>query len=213
MTSQTQIENKLKYLLEVRKGYLSKGDLVFASSLKTGFEKKGRLSPAQLPWLDKLVEKYNEDRVNQQTACRQAWVDEYRTDVEKKRVFEICVEYYEANKPYFGQVIASYRADEKGYVPTQKIYYKMCENKYARKVIDTYNKPPVFAEGEMVALRSGTGNHLRSPQAAVLIIEALGKIVSCAKGSKQYVCLPVDGSRTFIIEERHLKKIRKGKTK
>jgi len=157
MATPSVIEDKLKYLLDTRKEELSRGDLEFASSLQKGFNKKGRLTPAQLPWLDRLVDKYDEDKMNQQTACRQAWVDEYRTDVEKKRVFEICVEYYEANKPYFGQVIASYRADEKGYAPTQKTYYKMCENKYAKKVIDERNKAPVFAEGEMVALRSTRG--------------------------------------------------------
>ena len=218
MNDTSLIEDKLKYLLETRKEYLSKGDLEFASSLQKGYNKKGRLTPAQLPWLDKLVDKYDEDKMNQRVACRQVWVDEYRTDVEKKRVFEICVEYYENNKPYFGQVIAAYRADEKGYVPTQKTYYKMCENKYAKKVIDERNKTPVFAEGEMVALRGGKvagykHQVSKNIHSTALIIESLDTVVSAAKGSKQYLCLPVGGTKTFITEERYLKKIRKGKTK
>jgi len=220
MATPTVIEDKLKYLLETRKEDLSKGDLEFASSLEKGFKRKGSLTPAQLPWLDKLVDKYDKDKMNQRAACRQAWVDTYRNDVEKKRVFEICIEYYENNKPYFGQVIAAYRADEKGYVPTQKTYYKMCENKYAKKVIDERNKAPVFAEGEMVALRGGKvaswhrGHHVskNAPNTA-LIIESLDTVVSAAKGSKQYLCLPVGGTQTFITEERYLKKIRKGKRK
>jgi len=218
MATPTVIEDKLKYLLETRKEDLSKGDLEFASSLEKGFKRKGSLTPAQLPWLDKLVDKYDKDKMNQRAACRQAWVDTYRNDVEKKRVFEICIEYYENNKPYFGQVIAAYRADEKGYVPTQKTYYKMCENKYAKKVIDERNKAPVFAEGEMVALRGGA---ITSPQfqrsytvpPTALIIESLDTVVSAAKGAKRYLCLPVGKTQTFITEERYLKKIRKGKRK
>lgn len=218
MNDTSLIENKLKYLLETRKEDLSKGDLEFASSLEKRFKRKGSLTPAQLPWLDKLVDKYDEDKMNQRAACRQAWVDTYRNDAEKRRVFEICVEYYENNKPYFGQVIAAYRADEKGYVPTQKTYYKMCENKYAKKVIGELNKAPVFAEGEMVALRSGA---ITSPQLqrsyavppTALIIESLDTVVSAAKGAKQYLCLPVGKTQTFITEERYLKKIRKGKRK
>jgi len=214
------IEDKLKYLLETRKEDLSKGDLEFASSLEKGFKRKGSLTPAQLPWLDKLVDKYDEDKMDQRVACRQAWVDEYRTDAEKRRVFEVCVEYYENNKPYFGQVIAAYRADEKGYVPTKKTYYKMCENKYAKKVIGELNKTPIFAEGEMVAIRGRkvgsdfTGANPKWLKASTaLIIESLGTAVTAAKGSKQYLCLPVGGTKTFITEERYLKKIRKGKRK
>jgi len=41
----------------------------------------------------------------------------------------------------------------------------------------------------------------------------LDTIVSAAKGSKQYLCLPVGGTQTFITEERYLKKLRKGKLK
>lgn len=203
---------------------LSAGDLSFVNSLNAQLNKKGRLSPSQLDWVDRLLKKYSPENIESGKTARAKWTESF--DEEKKKNLRICVEYYEETGTYFSSIVRDYR-NNKDYMPTESTYRKLCLNKYAQKVINEHDKEPSFGEGEMVSVRkaySSTHTGYASKYQAgrgrvasnienVLIIQVLDKIVSSAKGAKQYLCLPVGQTQTRTIEERHLKKIRKGKKK
>ena len=67
--------------------------------------------------------KYDEETIAKQNAWEAAW------DNEKKEKAKVVAEYYIANPPYFSQV-ANKILNDPNFIPPEKQYKKMTENKY-----------------------------------------------------------------------------------
>jgi len=194
----------------------------FAESLTEQATKKGRLSPKQVAMLDKIEEKNSAGA----QAQRQAWLDSW--DEEKQETARICAEYY-LKTGYFTdaahKILAHYPpADGRGclppagakepYIPSEKLYRKMCENKYAQRVLAAHRDAPVFPVGSLVAFRTSAPWKLRQAslvhQALVIRVNAKAP-TSAAKGAKIYEVLPVGAQKPVFAEERWLKRAPKPK--
>ncbi len=83
----------------------------------------------------------------------------------------IAAHYYRANPPYFGD-LATKVIDDKSYIPSEKAYRKMCENKYALKVFKAHHAEPKFQPGSLVVVRSNAKASRTLKNKPCLVIKA-----------------------------------------
>ena len=175
----------------------------FCTSIAEGFKKYKGLTQKQF---DIFVKQ--EHRATPEFAqARDDWRASY--DESKRNIARVCAEYYKANPPYFGDLVAKVLTDPE-FIPTPRQYKAMCENKYAKKVLKSAASAPTFAVGQIVELRAsaaGFKRHFPLGKGAIIEIGA-APIKSAAKGSKVYKILPLGSAETVEIEERHIKKAR-----
>jgi hypothetical protein len=174
----------------------------FGDSLKSWYDKKGRLSQGQWSAFQKMEARYNPQVIAQ----RQAWYDSW--DETKAAHMLIAAHYYRANPPYFGD-LATKVIDDKSYIPSEKAYRKMVENKYVQKVIATVNSAPIFEVGALVQVRrTASKGAYKLRDRVAMVVANDGPVRSSAKGARTYTILPFGESQTIQIEERYLKKKR-----
>ena len=140
-------------------------------------------------------------------AERKAWAGEY-TD-ERRKIAKICAEYYAANPPYFRD-LADKVLNDTEFVPTERQYRALCENKFAKKVLAATTSEPKFEKGAMVKGRSTAIRAIRDKHVVVIDVDA-APVKSAAKGTKVYRVLPVGSPTTILVEERDLKNGRRKK--
>ena len=137
------------------------------------------------------------------------WVDSPGGSAEASDLIHREVVRVKEKKPvvaYFGEVAAKIIEDET-YIPSEKLYRKMVENKYTQKVLATYASEPAYDAGSLVKVRSSQNcPHHRLKGSIALVVSNEGDISSAAKGGRPYTILPFGASKTFRIEERWLKK-------
>jgi hypothetical protein len=187
-------------------GSLSKWEQGFVESLMEQFNKRGRLSPRQVEILARIEEQKLSQAAQE---ANQKWTASY--DDEKRRIAMICAKYYRRTG-YFADT-SNGIIDNPSFVPSEKAWKKMCQNKYALKVIAAHDADPKYAVGSVVDFRS-TANWSAKNRAGgmpCVVISAGGEVVSAAKGSKPYKVLPYGGVVMIECEERHLKKCKKPK--
>jgi hypothetical protein len=147
LITQQQVENIIGHKC------LSSWEQGFIESI-VGQMKKGRtLSENQERIVTRCLEKTSPENV----ASREEWEKEY---VEQHRETALlCARYYKM-AGYFSNLANAVLNDE-NYIPTREHYTKMCENKYAKKVIENVSTPFQFGLGDLARVRKTiTYNHL-----------------------------------------------------
>lgn len=173
----------------------------FANSIKEGLEKYKSATVKQFSTLQKVASRYNPENIAKRESWRSSWNDE------KRENFKVMACYYLANPPYFADLAARALEDE-SYIPTEKAYAAMCENKYAQKVLATHYSDPLFPAGSMAVGRKRTTTvGLRGK--TVVVIEHPWGVHSAAKGARRVLVLPVGETIPVETEERWLKKLPK----
>ena len=162
----------------------------------------GTLSTRQAEIFEKIKREYSEESI----AARADWAADYRRDhIEIAKV----VAHYYSNTPYYTEISRNILNDD-NYVPSVSLFNKMIRNKYAQKVITSWNSAPKYPAGTSVI---GRGNR---PAAHVLknggvVLNTTSPILSAAKGAKRYTVLPYDSATPILIEERDVKLFRNKK--
>ena len=176
---------------------LSDWERGFVESLDEQWKKRNSLSPRQVEILERIeTQKLSAEAQD----TKKAWDDAYGD--EKRRIARICAEYY-LHSGYFTNLADSIINDV-GYVPTEKAWKKMCQNKYALKVVANHDAEPKYPVGTLVQFRaSSRSSGLEMP---CVVISAGGPIKSAAKGSKPYKVLPFGHACPIACEERQIKK-------
>ncbi len=185
---------------------LSDWERGFVESLNEQFNKRGRLSTRQLEILERIeTQKLSETA----QGAKKAWDDNY--DDEKRRIALICAEYY-SHAGYFTNLADSVIHDP-GFIPTEKAWKKMCENKYSKKVIAIHDTESKYSIGSVVAFRSTAdwSHRQKSGGMPCVVISSGGTIKSAAKGAKPYKVLPYGSTQIIECEERHIKKCKNPK--
>ena len=185
---------------------LSQWENGYVESLYTQFNKRGKLSPRQI----EIFERIEKEKLSAEAQdAQQYWQDSY--DDEKRRVANICAEYY-STTGYFTSLAFSI-LDDPNFIPSEKAWRKMCENKYAQKVIATYDAAPKYQVGSLVMFRSTAdwAHRTMAGDRPCVVISAGGVIKSAAKGAKPYIVLPFGVIKPIECEERHLKTYKKPK--
>jgi len=199
----------------------------FVESLEHQFKQKGTLSTSQEGHLFKLTNKYNMDRIRE----AQQWVKNYGP--EQRDIAIKCAKYYDGQyQTYFHDIVNKVLGDPDHHILTLGEYNKLCKNKYALKVLESYDTPEKFAVGDMVQIRANnrvdiantdekTGAVPRGMRATwffanktcmVLEVNAL-PITRAAKAARVYKILIIDETSPIYAHESDLKKLRRSKKK
>ena len=203
-----RIENLLK------SGKLSGWEQDFCASINSQLIRGRKLSKKQINLIHKI-----EGNVAKLVVGYDQWVKQW--DEEKRKLWNIAMDYYEQNRPYFSNEVAKHkeaRREEREYIPPQRTFKKVVENKYVQKVINELDKKPAFEPGSMVTLRASVRpadlpdsrilyREIKELKATPLFVMAvLDSVGSSAKGAREYSILPAGWTRTLKVQERHIKK-------
>lgn len=199
----------------------------FVDSLEHQFKQKGRLSVSQDRHLLMLADKYNMDKIRE----AQQWVKNYGP--EQRDIAIKCAKYYDGQyRTYFHDIVKKVLSAPEKHVLTLGEYNKLCKNKYALKVLASYDAPEKFAVGDMVQIRATNRVDIANtdqktgavPRGAwstyklsdktcmVLEVNAL-PITRAAKNSRVYKVLIIDETSPIYVHESDLKKLRRRKKK
>tara|TARA_R100000808_G_C2154965_1_gene166530 strand:- start:9113 stop:9763 length:651 start_codon:yes stop_codon:yes gene_type:complete len=198
-------KDRLDSLIEKKQEEEDGDTISFLESLKANLEKWGRLTEKQMAAFERIEylasdegKKYVED-----------WRKEYVENLMPSAL--ICARYYLANPPYFNDIANKIIANP-SFVPTEKQYRALCENKYATKVLAEARREPKYENGDIVQIREAQAMpyHLYpiKGKPSVVISNKTGIVTTHAQGAKVYKILPFGQSQMFECQERYLKGFR-----
>ena len=199
--------DRIKALLE--KENLSEWDNSFVLSLQRQVEKRGALSERQLDVLTTVENRYTDQAI----ASRLEWKENYTGDMSD--IARVCASYY-VTTGYFRDL--SYKIlHEDGYIPSEKQWRSLCNNKYAMKVREAAFNDPKCPVGEMVMVRAscpGEGYPLAKYRDKVgtslaVVISDDEQIISASRGCRRYKIVFVGDNAAQFAEERDIKKLPK----
>ena len=203
-----RIENLLK------SNKLSDWEQDFCASINSQLIRGRKLSAKQVNLVHKI-----EGKVAKLVVGYDQWIKQW--DDEKRKVWNIAIDYYEKNRPYFSNEVAKRkdaRREDREYIPPQRTFKKVVENKYVQKIINELDKKPAFDVGSMVALRAnvrpGDISNVRLLHSQMtelrlmplFVMSVLDSVGSSAKGAREYSILPAGWTRMLKVQERHIKK-------
>jgi|TARA_R110000824_G_scaffold5670_11_gene26210 hypothetical protein len=173
----------------------------FLGSLLDSAKKWGRLTAKQHEVYQRIEKK--SDPAFQK--ARKTWNDNYTPAMREQATF--AANYYEANPPYFSDAAHRILTDEK-FIPSEKLYRKMVENKYVQRAKENHAASPKFSAGSMAMVRDSA--HVQGRLCAyrgqlVMIIEVEEDVRSATKGARKMTILPVGSTEMVVVEERYLK--------
>jgi hypothetical protein len=193
----------------------------FADSIRDQIISGRTLSDRQKATCNKIL-KENSKEAQKSLAN---WKSEYKMH-HKKKAMQIALYYNSQAVGYYGDIVKTILA---GDVPRRGPYLKMCNNKYAKKVLAELERKPRFGTEDHIIPNSKflSGYSFNKTMMAEagheekwvsseeqenfkkkggIIIAIDDKILSAAKGSKRYLVLPFGSVKTYYVEERFLKK-------
>ena len=176
----------------------------FMGSLLDSAKKWGRLTAKQHEVFQRIEKKT--DPAHQ--AAVNAWRSSFTDEMREALVF--AANYYKANPPYYGDV-ADRILNDYGYVPGEKLYRKMVENRYVQRALQNAQAGPLYAVGSMATVRNSesVGGPARMHRGKdVIVLEVEEKVTSAVKGARMYKVLPVGSVDPIETQERFLKKKR-----
>ena len=184
--------------------------VTFITSLKGQLSMGRDLSPRQTEILKKVETRHSDEAI----AKRDSWASNFSSEMREK--MKIAASYYLQNPPYFRDM-ATQAINDDSFVPSEKAYRKMVENKYATKVIENTLAEPKFNTGSHVMLRSTAhisvavsrderGTTSRKGKLGMVLKADAKPVSSPARGSKVYSVLFFGETQPAFIEERWLKK-------
>ena len=176
----------------------------FLGSLLDSAKVWGRLTAKQHEVFQRIEKKT--DPAHQ--AAVNAWRSSFTDEMREALVF--AANYYKANPPYYGDV-ADRILNDYGYVPGEKLYRKMVENRYVQRALQNAQAGPLYAVGSMATVRNSesVGGPARMHRGKdVIVLEVEEKVTSAVKGARMYKVLPVGSVDPIETQERFLKKKR-----
>ena len=200
--SKTELVDRIEKVAARGVATLSDWERSFLGSLRDSAKKWGRLTAKQHDVFQRIEVKSNPKHIE---ACKK-WNDSF-TPVMRERL-KFAAEYYKANPPYFGDA-ADRILSTPDYMPSEKLYRKMVENKYVQRAIDNANEETKYPAGTMVRIRNSQtiGGRLSQWRGKLaMIVECEQNVRSATKGSRKLTVLPVGSMETIKTEERYIKK-------
>ena len=185
----------------------------FIESVASQFKKRKSLSSNQERIVKRCIDKTTPEKQDDWDK----WAKEY--DAEKRKIALLCARYYK-KEGYFTN-LSNQILDDENFIPTREQYTKMCENKYASRVVENMKAPFAFDLGDLARVRKTiTHNHLapangsenfhysKMKDQAVIIIDQTNP--NEEPGRYKTVCcsLVINPAIRFWCEERKLKKFK-----
>ena len=168
----------------------------FVSSLAAGFKKYGGVTQKQYEAFCEIEGSYlhNESKHSE-------WALQYND--KHREIAHICALYY------YGDL--SYRLlYDSNFIPTEKQYKSLTENKYSLKVLESHYAVPKYKVNDYVSLRKNNPTRIRENTNLFVVVQVSPEpVTTAAKGTKKYKILPLDNKETYVVEERWLKNANK----
>jgi len=189
----------------------SQADIVY--SFETFYGKKGFLTEKQYQLLQKFAAEFSQEKLDADAVWRSNFTDEMRNH------FNIICSYYKTTG-YFTSIVREWEKDNT-YIPSEQQYQKICQNTYAKKLIEAHKSPTIFDNGDLVSLRSTfSTNSMRLPaeggkiqrgypKAPLFIID--NKVLRDDLYRYCKVFSMIDPEYVVLIREKDLKKYKPGK--
>ena len=174
----------------------------FVNSIKGQMSMGRELSTRQKQILVKVAERHSDEA----QAKRDSWASNFNSEMRER--MKIAAAYYLQNPPYYREAAKRIMEDD-SFIPSEKLYRKMVENKYATKVIASTLSEPKFSAGSHVKLRSNVPvSAMYLGKTAVILKPNARPVSSAARGSKIYSVLFFGSTQPTFVEERWLKRAR-----
>ena len=163
------------------------------------------LSTRQEELLSKIEDRNSEEVIN----ARSRWAADWDLKPRLGEEFRVMMGYYEANPPYFSNIVTAYNigeSTEEPYVPSKVVFDKICGGKYALKVLNAHRAEPKYPVGSTVVVRATATkfpNTFKGKAAAVL--STTEPIVNASKGCKRYKILLMGSMRPALVDEKDIK--------
>jgi hypothetical protein len=120
----------------------------FLESVRDQRKKRDYLSESQIRTIDRIREKYSDDRLAEKRFWKENWSDYHR---------DLCLKvarYYKANPPYFGSLVSKALSDKENFFFIESDFLKFTNNKYSLKVLKNYEEELRFRVGDTVQIRA-----------------------------------------------------------
>jgi len=175
----------------------------FLGSLLDSAKKWGRLTAKQHEVFQRIEKKLDPEVQKARKDWNQGWSDEM---AEKAR---FAAKYYKSNPPYFGDA-AERILNDSSYIPPEKLYRKMVENKYVQRALQNAQTGPLYEVGSMVTVRDAASvvGPIRRFRGKNAVVIEVNDNLSATKGARVYKVLPIGSVTPVNTEERYLKKSR-----
>ena len=227
MTTQEQHKADLffSWLGSVEK-HIAYGDKQFYMSLLWQHEnsKRGPLSSSQMMYLERMYNKYSMEEIKKKEEFTQNYSDDQR------EVAVSCAQYYASQyPPYYDAIVEKVLKNPTGHVLSYNEYNKMCNNKYALKILAAYREDAKYQVGDFMQIRAVNRIDIANtnqkeghmPRRSIcskmankfcMILEVNAKpITRAAKGARIYKVLITDEAQPIYAHESDLKKVRRTK--
>ena len=182
------------------------------------------LTPAQARYFEKIEKSCEPEMI----AEHASWINKY--DTKLREVAIICAEYYAHSTDYYHYISQKVLSDREGHVLTKAEFNKMCANKYAHSVIESWTSKPKYHTGQLIQVRKSNrldmykdrwGNRISNQYkthkramggedvTAVVIESNAGPVYRAVKGGKVYKILPFGETEPVFACEKDIKNCRK----
>lgn len=192
---------------------VSERDKQFFISLKGGWDKYNSLTAGQSDALKKAEIRYSPQAAQQ----RNDWVANF-TPVMRERM-RLCAEYY-SKTTYFTD-LAKRILQDMTFIPTEKQYNALCNNKYATRLIEQTIAGPKFNVGDVVQVRGGNNafsyNADTSLDYSIMTITAIDDKITAHSANRgrryNYICMQFATGEERGFYEADIKPYREKKGK
>jgi len=193
------IPNRLDSL--INNPTITPNDKQFCESLKQGWTKYNSLTAGQYGALQKCELRYDATNVAARTQAQNDWLNSFTPEMRAR--LNVCAQYY-SQTPYFRDIAMRVITDPT-WTPSEKQYRAMCENKYANRIMENIETPIKFEVGSIVEIRKTARWWGHTNICVVLEIQ---NTVGPARGSRNYVVMPIGSDQKQTVYEKDIKKYR-----
>ncbi len=180
-------------------------DAGFVESVAAQIKRGRDLSEKQLDILSKIEARWSDEA----RAAANTWKQTYLDSPEMQQNARIVATYYSITGYYAG--LADNILHTEGFVPTEKQYKSITNNKFAKKILEAWYNDPKYPVGSYVVVRDTAPGMVRGKAKNVpcVILKTNAAYPRCAaKGTKIYQILPFGSPAAIMFEERHVKQAR-----
>lgn len=188
---------------DLMKKDLSVSDRNIIVSMREFFSKRSYLSEKQHRFFCSIEARYSDDRIKKSIE----WSDTF--DADKRARFDLACKYYKTTR-YFTDIV-NFADKNPAYIPTEKQYNNMCNNKYFEKAVENYNTPPKYSLADIVVFRDNKRSYHRD-KSLVCLIEDLSEEGSFYKGQRSYKLLVIGQEDRISVVEDEIKLYREKKS-
>lgn len=214
----SEIYQEIEGFLNTVGMYVTPKEQEFLTSLSAYAKHKGRITTGQKGWYDSLRGKYSPEKIAEKVIWDEQFGSEHRATAVR------IARYYEANPPYFNDIVTRITRDELEFKLNLNEWKRFCENKYAQKILAEYETGEKFQKGQCVQIRATnkidvanasldasprrTARTKNANKVGFVIGVNSKPITRAAKGSRIYQVLLAGESSPIYAHESDLKKPR-----